>query len=155
MDKYNVRFCECGRVHFIEWKILNRVCDTENKKVLFICNNCGKTDLQFLDDYLDGKVWTSIPVENEMLEGTDVGLVITSRGERIWMKSGGYATSKVGTIFIDWDTPSNKCSEESRKIVDTQKTIRMIDDEEKLEELSHYGVDIHWKGTKYEKSYNK
>lgn len=37
----------------------------------------------------------------------------------------------------------------------TIKLIREIDDPGKLDELSNLGIDIHWKGTEYEKEYNK
>lgn len=155
MNKYDVRFCRCGRVHFIEWDKLNRVCDEEDKSVLFICNNCGKTSLIWLEECMDGKAWNSISIEDDELSTKDIELIIASRGESIWMKSGGYATCKAGSTFIDWDTPKGECSDEDRKIVDVERTICMIRDEEKLEELSHYAVDIDWKGTKFEKSYHR
>ena len=40
MKKYSVRFCDCGRVHFIDENKLNEVCETE-KSVMHICNHCG------------------------------------------------------------------------------------------------------------------
>lgn len=155
MDKYKVKFCECGRVHFLDFEKVLKVCDEDDKTLLFVCNNCGKTLLIWLDECMDGKAWGSRSVSNEEVNPDTLGLIMTSRGEKIYMKTGGYATAMAGGTFIDWETKGEDITDSDRKTVDTKKTINMIRDEEKLNLLSNYAVDIKWKGTKFKKSFNK
>ena len=155
MDKYCVKFCECGRVHFIEWNLLNEACYKDNKSALVVCSNCGKSYLKWLSDCMEGKAWNSITIRDRVLDEKDeVEKIIISSGDRIWMKTGKEACAKAGNTFIDWETPESEATYEERTTVDIEKTIRMIDNDEKLRELSHYAVDINWKGTKYENIYN-
>lgn len=159
MTKYDVRFCKCGRVHFIENEKLEKVCSENEKEILFICNHCGASSIIGLEDYMDGKAWYSYSVTNtEISDVSRIGLIIASRGEMIIMQTGSFATYLSGGLFIDSDTPkpdeiTTNEWENKRKIVDTQRTINQIRDIEKVEALSHYGVHIDWKGTLYEKKY--
>ena len=152
MRKYNIKFCECGRIHFLDNKKIDNLC-TKGKSVLVVCNNCGVTSEIWYTEQSDGYYVNSRRIRDKELEADDIGLIITSSGEKIYMKTGSEATAYVSGTFIDWDTKDEFCSEEDRKIVDTKKTIRMIDDEDKLLELSYKGVKIDWTGTKYEDSY--
>lgn len=155
MNKYNVKFCRCGRVHFIEWESLEETCDYEDKSALVVCSNCGNVYLKWLSDCMEGKAWNSITIREEIFdEKSNIGKIIVSPGESIYMKTGKEATSMAGGRFIDWDSKDEDVTYEDRTTVDIEKTIRMIGDETKLRELSNYAVEINWKGTKYENSFN-
>ncbi len=154
MSKYNVNFCRCGRVHFIEWEKINKVCSDKTKSLLHICNNCGHVLDIWFTDYEDGYAINSKSVLNEELEVKNIGLVVTSTGTKIYMKTGNEATMLEGGTFIDWGTSDRGCKEEDRYEVDIHKTLRYLDDEIKAKELSGYGVNIDWSGTKYATSYN-
>lgn len=155
--KYDVRFCRCGRVHFIDYEKLCQVCDDQGKEVIHICNNCGAAFRRGLEEYLDGKAWYAADViDAEITDTSKIGWIIASQGERIHMKTGGQATDEVGGTFIDWETPKPKDVSERewevmRRTVDTQATINFIGNKEKLKALSGYLVDIDWSGTKYER----
>ena len=159
MKKYDVRFCDCGRVHFIDEDKLNEAYDSE-KSVIHICNNCGRTYMTWLEDYLDGKARCGRFVEDEEFDNNSlnqIGWVVSSSGERIIMRTGGEATYH-GGIFVDYESKNDdnlKNFERLRREVDIRSTINEINDDDKLEALSHYGTNIHWAGTKFEKSYNR
>lgn len=153
--KYDVRFCRCGRVHFIDYEKLCAVCDDQGKEVIQICNNCGDAFRRGLSDYLDGKAWYAEDLrDTEIADTSKIGLIIASSGEQIRMKTGGYATAEIAGTFIDWETPRPSDVPEQewavmQRTVDTQATINWIDDEEKLKALSGYVVKIDWSGTGY------
>lgn len=157
MSKYDVRFCDCGRVHFLDSKQLIEVCDTQDKMVLHVCNNCGKTTLIWLEDYMDGKCWCSRDVKDEDINASKVGWIVTSVGSIIWMETGNEATALNSNGFIDWDTktPSGITEEEfmiKRKTVNMQHTINYIRNEEKLDAMSCFYIkNLDWSGSKYNK----
>jgi hypothetical protein len=161
MRKYDVRFCNCGRVHFIENEKLEKVCNEQDKEILFICGHCGATTRIGLDDYIDeGKAWYGISVNDfEITDVSKIGLIVHSRGEQIRMETGGEATYH-GDTFIDWETPKPENVdaiewEKKRRIVNTQHTINWIRNDDKLDALSCYAVKIDWIGTKFEKDFHK
>lgn len=154
MNKYDVRFCNCGRVHFLDAKKIDGIC-MNGDSVLVVCNNCGEFSETWYDENPDGYYVNSRHIRDTELKGDSIGLIIASSGEKIYMRSGSEATAYINGTFIDWETKEGECSDEDRKIVDTNRTIRMIGDETKITELSHYGVKIDWTGTKYKDSYLK
>lgn len=152
---YDVRFCSCGRIHFIDYDELCKVCDDENKEVLFICNNCGAVTRIGLDDYMEGKAWNSYDMrETELNDLSKFGKIIMSTGTKIPMKSGAAATAEWCGKFTDLETkkPEEISEADWEKVVstvDTQRLIKEIDDEDKLKCLSSYVIKIDWSGTKY------
>jgi len=164
MKKYDVRFCSCGRVHFIDQEKINNAIENE-KQVLVICNNCGNSFVVGADkqEDEDGETYYmmySLDMRNTELSGmSKIDYIVFTAGEQIRMMTGGEATYHGSGIFIDWETnkPEDLTLEEwekLRKQVNVFSTINWIKDDNKLEEMSHYLSGIDWKGTKYEKSYN-
>ena len=154
---YDVIFCGCGRVHFINYDRLVEICDKQDKEVIHICNHCGSTIRRGLSECMDGKAWYSIDVKNEEItDFSKIGLIIASAGDMIRMMSGHEASCIHGSCFIDYESekPEDVSEEEWNKscmTVDTKATINWINDDDKLRALSRYGVKINWNGTKYER----
>ena len=154
MNKYYIKICECGRIHFFDNETITDICNNDNS-VVCICNNCGNTQMIWFDDCMDGKAWCSRTIKNENIN-TDVYSVkeiLTSQGFKVPMISGGFATSYIGNTFIDWDTKS--CTKNERETVDVKCLINMIKDTNKLNELSDLMLNISWKGIEFENKYNK
>lgn len=158
--KYDVRFCSCGRVHFINEEKVSKAIEN-NKEVLVVCNNCGNSfiigaDKQY-DKYLDDNcymMYSHSLRDTELDNLNNIDSIVFTSGEQIRMMTGGEATYHGTDVFIDWDTkkPENTPNDEwseIRKTVDTQRTINWIGDEEKIEQMSHYLTGINWTGTKY------
>ena len=164
MKKYDVRFCNCGRVHFVDQEKINSAIENE-KQVLVICNNCGNSfvigaDKQEDEDGETCYMMYSFDMRNtEITDMSKIDSIIFTAGEQVRMMTGGEATYHDSGIFIDWETnkPEDLTLEEwekLRKQVNVFSTINWIKDDNKLEQMSHYLCGIDWKGTKYEKSYN-
>jgi hypothetical protein len=162
--KYDVKFCSCGRVHFIDEEKVHKAIEND-KQVLIICNNCGKSFVIGADktkDENNGIVYMMYSFDKRDTEITDfskIDSIIFTSGEHIRMKTGGEATYYCNGTFIDWETekPNNITIEkwhELQKTVHIEHTINWIKDDNKLQELSNYVTDINWKGTKYEKSWH-
>lgn len=165
MKKYDVRFCNCGRVHFIDdkkvWKAIQN-----GKQVLVVCNNCGNSFLigankSIDEDGNDCYMMYSYSMRDTKVDTPDeldkIDSIIFTAGEQIRMMTGGEATYH-GDYFIDWDTkkPDDVSEEkwgEMRKSVNTQHTINWIKDDDKLKEMSQYAVKIDWTNTKYQSKY--
>lgn len=153
---YEVLFCKCGRVHFLDYNRIDEICNMD-KEVLHVCNHCGTMIRKGLSDCMDGKAWYSIHVrDEEITDFSKIALLIASTGETIRMETGYEASCIHGSCFIDYesDKPDNISDEEwdrRCKTVDTKATINWINDDAKLKALSKYGVKINWKGTKYER----
>lgn len=164
MKKYDVIFCSCGRVHFIDYNKLIDVCDKKGKELLHICNNCGATIRRGLDEYMDGKSWYSVDARNKEFEDTSkIGYIISSPGTPIPMKTGFDANCFLNGVFCDdgdyefkyrnnFDLKEKYLNDS--KIVDTQKLINNINDNDKLKNLSGYAVNIDWTSTEFETDYN-
>jgi hypothetical protein len=164
MKKYDVRFCNCGRVHFIEQEKVDKAIES-GKQVLIICNNCGNSYVVGADKEQDenGKtiyMMYSSDMRNKTLDDTSkIESIVFTAGEQIRMMTGGEATFYGNNTFIDWETekPDNITNEkwhEMRKTVHVQHTINWIKDDNKLGQMSHYYTGIDWKGTKYEKTWH-
>ena len=133
MKKYDVRFCNCGRVHFIEQEKINNAIEHE-KQVLVICNNCGNSFIigadKGYDDYLDQEIYNMYSYgmrDTEITDITKIESIIFTAGEQVRMMTGGEATYHEN-CFIDMETkkPENIFSEEWEKMqrtVHTQHTI--------------------------------
>lgn len=162
--KYNVMFCKCGRVHFIDEEKINEAIKN-NKQVLVICNNCGESLIIGANESYEESgdkcymMYSSNMIDTEINDTSKIHSIVFSAGEQIQMMTGGAATYYGNNTFIDWETKkpedvSNEEWEKLRETVHTQHTINWIRDEDKLEQLSHYGSGIDWTGTKYKKDYN-
>lgn len=165
MSKYDVKFCSCGRVHFIDNEKVSKAI-TNSKEVLVICNNCGNSfvigaDKQY-DDTLDEDcymMYSRSLRDTELNDLTNIYSIVFTAGEQVRMMTGGEARYH-GNGFIDWytkkpDDVSENEWDKVRKTVNTQHTINWIRNDEKLKEMSHYLVGIDWSGTKYEQDWNK
>lgn len=163
MKKYDVRFCNCGRVHFIDGEKINKAIDKE-KQVLVICNNCGNSfvigaDIITDEDGLFGYSMYSFDMrDTEINDMSKINCIVFTKGEHIRMMTGGEATFYSNDTFIDWNTnkPENISNDEwerLQKTVNTQHTINWIRDDDKLKEMSRYITSINWKGTKYEQKW--
>jgi hypothetical protein len=167
MKKYDVRFCDCGRVLFIEQDKIDHAIENE-KEVLVVCNHCGDSFViganKEINPYSEDGKECYMMYSYEMKNTIETNMnrfdsIVFTRGEMIRMETGGEATYH-GQGFIDWDTkkPDDITEEEwdkKRRTVNTQHTINWIHDDDKIEAMSHYGVDIHWAGTRFEHDYNK
>jgi len=161
-NKYDVRFCSCGRVHFIDQIKVDQAIE-KDKQVLVICNKCGNSFIigadKIYDEYLDQEIYNMYSYgmrDTEITDLSKIDSIVFTAGEQIRMITGGQATYHGSDCFIDWETekPKDISIEEWEKMqrtVNTQHTINWIKDEDKLEQMSHYLVGIDWKGTKYEK----
>lgn len=160
--KYDVRFCSCGRVHFIDEEKVNKAIDNE-KQVIMVCNNCGSSRIIGADKVTeeDGtdcyNMYSYAMRDEEINDLSKIDSIVFTAGEQVRMMTGGEATYQ-GDVFIDWDTKKpNDISEDEwdkmRRTVNTQHTINWIRDDEKLEQMSHYLVGIDWTGTKYERNF--
>jgi len=164
MKKYDVRFCSCGRVHFIDQEKINSAIKNE-KEVLVVCNHCGSSYVVGASKECDEDGEECYMMYSQSMQDTEVNdmikidSIVFTTGEQIRMMTGGEATDHGGYGFIDWETEKSKniSSEEwekMRKTVNVEHTINWIKDDNKLEQMSHYLCGIDWKGTKYEKRYN-
>ena len=182
--KYAVRFCSCGRVHFVDQNKIDKAIENE-KQVLVVCNNCGnsfvigadkKQEYEECNICIDMNCDKCTKLENAKLQTiynmysfgmrdteindmTKIDSIVFTAGKQIRMMTGGEATFYGNNTFIDCvtDKPENITSDkwkEMRKTVNVQHTINWIRDDDKLEQMSHYYTNIDWKGTKYEKLYH-
>jgi len=161
--KYEVYFCSCGRVHFVDSEKLNDAIVNE-KEILVICNNCGNSFVEGADKQeYDGEegymMYSYSKRDTEINDTSKIDSIVFTLGEHIRMMTGGEATYYGSGTFIDWETkkPNNVTDEEwevTRKTVNVQHTINWIKDDNKLNHMSNYVTDINWKGTKFEKKWS-
>lgn len=119
--KYDVRFCKCGRIHFIDNKSLCNALEHDKNYVL-ICAGCGhamviganiepdwfdpnKTCyMMYSGDFSEYKNRTIIPSDFESTDGRKgIEEVLYSHGYKVPMMSGMYATDfdHANGIFSD------------------------------------------------------
>ena len=161
--KYEVYFCSCGRVHFVDSEKLNDAIVNE-KEILVVCNNCGNSFVEGADKQeYDGEegymMYSYSKRDTEINDTSKIDSIVFTLGEHIRMMTGGEATYYGSGTFIDWETkkPNNVTDEEwevTRKTVNVQHTINWIKDDNKLNHMSNYVTDINWKGTKFEKKWS-
>lgn len=143
MNKYDVRFCSCGRIHFVKWEDVETAINSK-KTVLLVCNNCGTSTIigaeeLHYDDGLDAMVrdMFSYEVKDEEIDmdTSNISKIVMSLGERVIMET-GYEATYHGIDFIDWDTKqpenvSNKDWDKKRKTVNLKYTENCMRDDEK------------------------
>lgn len=148
MNKYDVRFCSCGTIHvmpvsYYDW-MEN---DYKNRSVYRVCQRCGRTIRTWLSEYDDGFCVNSCEMNDFELskENKDDFKVIFSKGIRVPLKTGNYATyHSCGNAWFDEDKKSD---------VDTKRLIHEVKDEEILKSISGYVTGIDWSDTPYEIKY--
>ena len=162
--KYEVYFCSCGRVHFVDSEKLNDAIVNE-KEILVVCNNCGNSFIEGADkEEYNGEegymMYSRSMRDTEINDTSKIDSIVFTSGEHVRMMTGGEATYHGNDIFIDYNTvkPSHITTVEwevLRKTVNVQHTINWIRDDNKLDQMSNYLTGINWKDTKYEKEWNK
>jgi len=161
--KYEVYFCSCGRVHFVDTEKLNKAIENE-KEILVVCNNCGNSFVEGADKQeYDGEecymMYSRSMRDTEINDTSNINSIVFTPGEKVFMMTGGEATFYGNSTFIDWETKKldNVTDEEWKKIreiVDVERTINLIRDDNKLSNMSNYVTGIDWKGTKFEKAWS-
>jgi len=161
--KYEVYFCSCGRVHFVDTEKINKAIENE-KEVLVICNNCGNSFVEGADkqDY-DGEegymIYSYSKRDTEINDTSKIDSIVFTLGNKVIMMTGGEATFYGNGTFIDWETKKpNSVTEDEwktmRETVNVERTINWIKDDNKLSHMSNYVTDINWKDTKFEKKWS-
>lgn len=174
--KYDVSFCQCGRIHVIPNEKIDNAIYNE-KELLLVCGGCGtarKIGADIVPDFYGGtdknvyEMYSSIVKNVDMTEMGDYSEVIVDEGIRVPMKTGQYATAfNSGIGFSDMIYPDlyeidrkditldevkdyfNKWRKDRVKV--NMKRFISENEDEVLEEISHYGVEgLDWTGTKYE-----
>jgi len=158
--KYEVYFCSCGRVHFVDSEKLSNAIVNE-KEILVVCNNCGNSfiegaDKEEYDDEEGYMMYLRSMRDTEINDTSKIDSIVFTSGEKVRMMTGGEATFFGSGTFIDWETkkPDNISMEEwktMRETVNVEHTINWIRDDNKLSHMSNYVTGIDWKGTKFEK----
>ena len=172
---YEVRFCNCGRIHVMPKDELDWLSeDWQNRSIIRICANCGATDIMFLSEYMEGYAVNC----NSFNDGLNKLFsketkVYYTRGIKVHMMSGTEADSEQSGYFVncqEWkkimgngyeSLPEAEKAGKKWATVDTKRLIRDIEWEFKekaddiLNSISGYAVKIHWEGTKYCTDYNK
>ena len=110
MSKFDMRICKCGKIHFIDNKLIENALE-QDKNIMFVCGSCGSVQLVGADRYLDYSVpkktifnMYTINVQEEQLlwdesifTGADgkkaIDKVLYSKGIPVMMQSGYFATS--------------------------------------------------------------
>lgn len=110
---YEVRFCNCGTVHFIDREFQERVWFKDEKftgkQFVQVCTTCGATVISGLDDMGDHYDHYSFNADNHMEVDDDHvyeydamrQVLILSKGVRLRMMSGGYADQEWQGYFQD------------------------------------------------------
>lgn len=170
--KYDCWFCECGRIHIMDYEFYDWMQENfEHRCVIRICTNCGANhrvwltesfyggfDINGADVDLNGK--RTIIDTTEFSEGFNEYKFIFDRGIKVPMKSGGYADyhfhdgyanvdymrEKLGTTYIYEALKKDPlcCT------VDVERLIKEVNDDDIIKSISGYIIGIDWKGTKYE-----
>lgn len=183
MKKHDIRFCKCGKIHLIPFDKINNAIEN-NKDLLFICADCGQASIIGADiDIEDGEKHYLMyggdfsPYSSESITKNDfcenrgskkeLSEIYYSRGIKVPMMNGYYATEFSGGIFYDGRVIANmyeidrpditpeevhqfiKKSREEAMTVNINRFIRENDDEALLEISRYYIKGFDWSGTKY------
>ena len=173
MEKFDIVFCNCGRIHAhvhdYDWLAE----DWKNRSLVNICTNCGAATRTFLEPYEEDSFTVNcVDLKDVSFEG--MTRVRASSGIRIYNLSGKLINERRGGFFVNHKQMRE--IEESGEFIPlhdadrfrkpwiTVDTERLIDNvrrdyneaaDDILRAISGYGVPIHWENTSYEKSYNK
>lgn len=163
MKKYQVRFCNCGRIQFIQNELWDWMAeDCEHRRVIQVCQNCGTTVMHFLTENGEGFDMNGQDIRDTDIS-TDDGITykfLFHHGEKVPLMCGVYADTFQGGKYINWDycrdtlgttyLPAAEATDPDCCKVDIQRLIREIGDEDKIRSMSGYAVGIDWSGTPYD-----
>ena len=145
MSKFDVRICNCGRIHFIDDKLVDEALE-QDKNLMVICGGCGTTTLIGADrepDWEDPNKtvfnmytyhmgqhdnFTLTADSFETVEGKKKGIskVFYSKGIQVMMETGYYAKSydSASGRFQDiwypdfWRIPTNATAEQYKAFIE-------------------------------------
>ena len=143
MVKFDVRFCKCGRIHFIENSLIDDALE-QDKNLMFVCGGCGSVLLIGADREADWndpsktifnmytfekseelQIW-----DESLFAGSDkkkaVSKIFYSQGVQVMMMTGYYAKSFEHGIgrFQDiwypdfWKIPKNATAEDYKAFIE-------------------------------------
>lgn len=143
MQKFEVRICSCGRIHFIDNALIDEALD-QGKNLMLVCGGCGSVQLIGADRQPDWddpsktvfnmytwsvheeqKIWDA-----SLFTGTDkqkaVSKIFYSQGVQVMMESGYFAKSFEHGVgrFQDmwypdfWKIPANATAEEYKAFIE-------------------------------------
>lgn len=168
MKRYDVWFCDCGRIHIMDYENYDWMIENcEHRQVIRVCTNCGNVHGQFLTKAYYEEIGEGFDVNG--FDVTDRSFDTTSgmdyrfhfsKGIMVPMKKGGYADYHFVDGFVDseyikqefntTDVTYAKRKDPECITVDTMRLIREVKDDDILTSISGYVVGIDWTGTKYE-----
>lgn len=173
MEKFNITFCRCGRIHVAEHGYDWLAKDWKNRSLVNVCTNCGATTSTTLSPYEEESFTVNcVDLRDESFEG--LVRIRVSSGIRVYNLSGKLINERRDRFFVNHkqmleveETGEFMPLHEADKLrkpwitVDTERLIADVQREYKddadaiLRTISGYSVPIHWENTPYEKSYNK
>ena len=170
MLKYIMWFCDCGRIHPLsedDVKWLGDGVSPYSRSIIKVCTNCARPYKYFLeddpwggdDDFYINESGTVDSVIDTSVDKLKDFKVIFSKGIKVPMATGGYANGHTSDTFIDQEYIGRNFGNYSRTVkknpdcivVDTERLIREVNDDDILRAMSRYNVGIDWTGTKYER----
>ena len=143
MSKFDVRICKCGRIHFIDNKLIDEALE-QDKNLMVICGGCGSVQLIGADRFTDWtdpdktifnmytfnvqdeqQIWdASLFTESDKKKATSK--ILYDAGVQVMMQSGYFARSFENGIgrFQDmwypdfWKIPANATAEEYKEFIE-------------------------------------
>lgn len=180
MATYEVRTCDCGRIHFIDHNKFDGIVFNDRalngKELLFVCRGCGAATRIGLEAYDSGYAYYSIPLESGDIYPLDDQVTFLSDGYRIPMHSGGYAISFRGGLWIDEESlvlekgdgylfdfkevsygfrPSLTIRDFPSLNVNMSRVLRELDGDHLRAISGFLWKSFDWSGTEYEREWNK
>lgn len=167
MRKYDIRFCDCGRIHAIPQEVIDKAI-TNDQEVMLVCTNCGAQVVigadTFTDpDITDGPCYSmytervrrdsfSISANDFKAPGrgkTTLSTIMFDMGIKVPMETGEYANRHYHGGFVD--DQQIGCITEQMTTVDVDRFIRE-NDEDIVEAVSGFHIPhMDWTGTKFKK----
>ena len=144
MHKYDVLFCHCGTLQLMPSEYYDWLEEKyQTRRVIRVCQHCGATYQVWLTEYDDGFAVNSCNITDTIIDENDKyeTRYIFSTGIRVPMTSGNEAAYHNGNYWTD---------ESGNTVVDTNRLIQKVRDEDKLKSIAAYVSGINWKGTPYE-----
>ena len=148
--KYDIWFCECGRIHFMPKSYIEWLCQDTNRSIIQVCQHCGNTMRTNLSKSFNGGFDVNRSAYyNSIISDTKDTRIILNRGICVPVISDecyGYAEHYNSAKWYDANGNETK--------VDTQLLIESLenlyDGTELLKSISCYYSGIDWSGTQYD-----
>jgi len=117
-NKFDVRFCKCGTIHFVDINLRHDVCldkdgNITGRKIIHVCLQCGSAIVQGLDDHGMEDFGDGLGERRcydcygydlaESIDGvkSEEYHCILSKGVRLMMESGRYANWECSGVYVD------------------------------------------------------